>query len=136
MIAYMQVQEKMRSTPVPGMHTPKIQPKMADIFRALQNNRCQPESKYVDESGNQCDRADLYQSGIVKTTKGVDFFKTQGENGVQIRGQKNLDCIGDYGVKSGEVGSTDRNQLGNKRAEGPRQHISLKSIVITSENQI
>ena len=133
MVAYMQAQEKMRSEPVIGINTPKIQLKLADIFSPLGTKICQPKSMKREHQEFQCDRADFESTELVEITKGADF---SGQNLGEVRGQneghKKSFILGSCGVKI-EVGSRDRISSGNISTSGQRQSISLKSIVVTSD---
>ena len=111
MIAYMQAQEKMRSEPVPGLNTPKIQLKLADIFSPLRTNICQPNSMKCDVKEIQYERADFHSSELVENRQRADFNDLNlGEIGVQSRGHKKSDILRSCGVKS-EVGSKDELSL-------------------------
>ena len=73
MIAYIHVQEKIRSEPVIGINTPKVQLKLADIFSPLGTNICQPKSLKRDVQEFQYERADFKSSELVEIAKGADF---------------------------------------------------------------
>ena len=133
MVAYMQAQEKMRSEPVKGINTPKIQLKLGDIFSPLGNNICQPKSMKREDQEFQCDRADFKSTELVEITKGADFSgQNLGEVRGQIEGQKKSFVLGSCGVKL-EVGSRDGLGSGNISKGDQRQSISLKSIVETTD---
>ena len=129
----MQAQEKVRSEPVPGLNTPKIQLKLADIFSPLRTNICQPNSMKCDVKEIQYERADFHSSELVKNTQRVDFTdQNLGEIGVQSRGHKKSDILRSCGVKS-EVGSKDELSSGNKRTGDQRQSISLTFEIVTAD---